>query len=76
MQGLSLPGAMLTILVLIWQSVRLTEDKRESDTVRFPLDAEHGRSEQETKLAPYGSPTETNVHSLLNSPWKWRDYNP
>lgn len=52
------------ILVLI----RL-KDKREGEMVRFPLDLEDDKSEQETKSELQRGPTETNVSHSLTSLW-------
>lgn len=52
------------ILVLI----RL-KDKREGEMVRFPLDLEDDKSEQETKSELQRGPTETNVSLSLTSLW-------
>lgn len=52
------------ILVLIW-----LKDKREGEMVRFPLDLEDDKSEQETKSELQRGPTETNVSHSLTSLW-------
>lgn len=52
------------ILVLIW-----LKDKREGEMVRFPLDLEDDKSEQETKSELQRGPTETNVSLSLTSLW-------